>query len=146
MIGYPLRFMFENYSIESRRVIFFGRKEAGRVGSTSIDASHILLALLAECPTLFSQLGAVDELGRIRIAIEQTLLRGEPIADTVDLPLNEAAVRVLNGTEIVAHDHGHQQIRPVHILAALVTEDRNMAVILANHGVSKETVMALVNK
>jgi ATP-dependent Clp protease ATP-binding subunit ClpC len=38
--------MFERYTQQARRVIFFARYEASEVASSSIQTEHLLLALL----------------------------------------------------------------------------------------------------
>ncbi len=44
--------MFERYTEQARRVIFFGRYEASQFGSTTIETEHLLLGLLREDPNI----------------------------------------------------------------------------------------------
>jgi len=134
--------MFENYSIEAQRVIFFGREEAGRLGSDSIAPEHLFLALLDDSIPLVSRFVPAEAVSALRKFVEQTMSGGEPIPDSVDQPLTESAVRVLETAEKLAQNHGHPQIRPIHILAAVVTVNDDVAGILAGHGISKEAVFA----
>jgi ATP-dependent Clp protease ATP-binding subunit ClpC len=40
--------MFERYTEQARRVLFFARYEASQLGSISIETEHLLLGLLRE--------------------------------------------------------------------------------------------------
>ena len=44
--------MFERYTEKACRVIFFGRYEASRYGSSFIETEHLLLGLLRENPEI----------------------------------------------------------------------------------------------
>jgi hypothetical protein len=87
--------MFERYTEQARRAIFFARFEASQYGSPVIDLEHLLLGLLREDKLLRSLLpiGAAEA---IRRQLEASTLRRDPsTATSVDLPLSNAARRAL---------------------------------------------------
>ena len=143
--------MFQNYSDEARRVIFFARWETSQFGNNAIDTKHIFLGLIRErdhdgvpskLSALFLKLIPRHEGECLIAAVEETIARGEPVSTSVDLPLTESAKEVLANVETVAHQHGHREIRPVHILAALIEVDSELAEILSQHGVKRDAVFA----
>jgi len=47
--------MFERYTEDARRVIFFARYDASQFGSPTIETEHLLLALIREDRSLISR-------------------------------------------------------------------------------------------
>src|SRR5262245_42039143 len=101
--------MFERYTEQARRVLFFARFEASQFGSQAIDGEHLLLALLRDprgvTGTLFVHSNlAVDD---ARKTIESRLARGKPF------PVHIESVAVLVGDAVIGdtaavpeHDNG----------------------------------------
>jgi ATP-dependent Clp protease ATP-binding subunit ClpC len=80
--------MFERYTENARRVIFFGRYEASQFGSPHIESEHLLLGILREDKSLtnrFLRTHAVVE--SIRKPIEAQTTSREKTSTSVDLPL-----------------------------------------------------------
>ena len=86
--------MFERYTEKARRVIFFSRYEASQFGSPKIDTEHLLLGLIREDKTLYRWLPKTD-LQTIRQQVEDHSTKRPPTSTAVDLPLSDAAKRVL---------------------------------------------------
>src|SRR6266852_1580150 len=87
--------MFERYTEEARRVIFFARYEASRFGSTTISTEHLLLGLLREDKALRARL-PIEAREQMREQIAQRAPRGtEHLSISVDLPLSHNAKRAL---------------------------------------------------
>src|SRR5580698_7305167 len=89
--------MFQRFTENARRVIFFARYEAGQYGSSHIGSEHLLLGLLREDPALMCQMipTKVDD-SQIRGEIEKNISRGKRISTSVEIPLNEEAKKALN--------------------------------------------------
>ena len=136
--------MFERYTIEAGRVIFFARAETSRLGSPSIQVEHLALALLIDSVPLVSRFIALEEIPVLREAVERTMEIHEPTPTSVDLPMSQSAKEALKSTEKLAEDHRHSKIRPIHVLAALVTMPGDLAGLLTAHGIGREAVMALL--
>lgn len=120
--------MFERYTLEARRVIFFARYEASEWGSVYIEPEHLLLGLLREARPLLNTLllpGVDPE--DIRRSIEGSLSRGEKIPTSVDLPISHAVKRIL----AYAADEGERaeskHIGPAHILLGILREGESSA-------------------
>ena len=55
-----LSLMFERYTVNARRVLFFGRYEASQFGTSIIESEHLLLGLIREDRTTSAPLLSVD--------------------------------------------------------------------------------------
>src|SRR5215475_5486822 len=87
--------MFERYTEQARRVIFFSRYEAAQTGSPFIETNHLLLGIIRQSPRLFRELdiASVEALGEdCRKAIGPPMVK---MSTSVDLPLSNESKRVL---------------------------------------------------
>jgi GNAT superfamily N-acetyltransferase len=137
--------MFERFTEPARRLIFFARYEAARLGSSSIDTEHLLLGLLHEARGRASTLLVSRGLSfaALRVEVEGLALRVEaaPVSTSVDIPLSPAARRVLE----LAIEEGSVPPRAVvetaHVLLGLVRETQGIAgQILRAHGLEADAV------
>ena len=134
--------MFEKYTEKARRVIFFGRYEASQFGSPYIETEHLLLGLLREDKALTHRFlrghGAVEA---IRKQVEDHTNVLEKVSTSVDLPVSEAAKRVLVNAADEAERLSHKHIGTEHLLLGLLREDKSFAArILNEHGVHLSAV------
>lgn len=132
--------MFERYTLEARRIIFFARYEASEWGSVFIEPEHLVLGLLRESRPLLDALLApgqgIDDLKR---SIEGSLSRGEKIPTSVDLPLAHSSKRSLAYAAEEAERLASKHLGPVHILLGILREhDSKVAKMLAKRGLSVE--------
>jgi ATP-dependent Clp protease ATP-binding subunit ClpC len=88
--------MFETYTEEARRAIFYSRYEAGQLGSTYIQSEHLLLGLLRANPIIADTvLRSPGDVEVIRKQVqEQTGSRGK-VSTSKDLPLSNESKRIL---------------------------------------------------
>lgn len=115
--------MFERYTLESRRVIFFARYEASEWGSVYIEPEHLLLGLLREArPILDTLLSPSVDPDDIKRSIEGLLSRGEKIPTSVDLPISHAVQRILAYAADEAERAESKHIGPEHILLGILRE------------------------
>lgn len=139
-----LIFMFERYTERSRRVIFFARYEALQYGSQVIGPEHILLGLLREDKTIAARFFphknnlTVDS---VRKDIEERIVVRDRIPQSAELHLSPETKRVLFWAGEESRHLKNRNIRPEHILAGLVREERTAAAeILMHYGLQLQDV------
>jgi len=128
--------MFERYTEQARRVIFFGRFEASQYGSPYIELEHLLLALLREDELLLSLLpeGTPEA---IRRQVEAVTRRYSSSVDlSVDLPLSNAARRALAFAAEEAERLGVRTIEASYLLLGMLRlETGPAASVLLPYGI-----------
>jgi ATP-dependent Clp protease ATP-binding subunit ClpC len=127
--------MFEQYSQEARRAVFFARKEAGTMGAPSIAGEHLLLGLLHEDLGIENALPGPDAAMRIRERIEAHYAGGKKLSDSVDMPLGVDCQQVFKE----AGKLNHPLIGTEHLLLALLHQQKcRAAQILLEQGFELE--------
>ncbi len=86
--------MFERYTENARRAIFFARYEASLFGSPAIEPEHLLLGLMREDKAL-SERFLPSAAKSIREEIEVRTPPRKEIGTAVELPLASETKRVL---------------------------------------------------
>ena len=125
--------MFERYTENARRVIFFSRYEASQTGSPYIETQHILLGLLREDKALTHRfLSGQAKVESIRKQIEDATLLRERISTSVDMPLSNECKRVLGHAAEEAERLAHKHIGTEHLLLGLLREEQSFAAQLLN--------------
>ena len=134
--------MFERYTENARRTIFFARYEASQYGSPKIESEHLLLGLLREGKRQDS--AALRQIGRrelIRKEIESQIIPGPRIATSLELPLSVECQRILKYAADSAEQLGHRHVDLVHLLLAILREERcRAAAILRERGVEASSL------
>src|SRR5271155_2193330 len=101
--------MFERYTEKARRVIFFARYEASQYGSPCIETEHLLLGLLRENKALHRWLPKTTA-EAIRRRVDEHSPKHPRTSTAIDLPLSEAAKRVLKHAMGEADGLSHRHI------------------------------------
>jgi hypothetical protein len=130
--------MFERYTEKARRVIFFARYEASQFGSPVIDTEHLLLGILRETTQVTRMLpaGAPEA---IRAQIDARFEIREKVSNNVDLPLSNAAKRVLAYGAEEAERLNDRHIGSEHLFLGLLREENSLAAkLLEPFGVKLE--------
>jgi len=129
--------MFERFTERARRVIFFGRYEAGMLGSAWIETEHLLLALMKEDEVLPHELsGKAKEAIRRRI---EELRDTTSIPLSTDLPLSRDSQHVLHfGAEESDKLH-HKSIDSGHLVLGLLRIDCLATRLLREHGIEYQS-------
>jgi ATP-dependent Clp protease ATP-binding subunit ClpA len=130
--------VFERYTERARRIIFFARYEAAQLGSPSIETEHLLLGLLREGAGLVRQI--LDRHGVEPVALRRGIEAGasrERTTTSVDIPLSQAAQRVLMHASEEAQREKSDHIGADHILVGLLME-RRAAEVLQQAGLTVE--------
>ena len=113
--------MFERYTDNARRVIFFARYEVSELGSSSIEPEHLLLGLFREDRALIEGfLPANVSTEMVRQKVEASLTKGERIPTAVDIPLSPMSERVLEYAQEESKTLKHGQIGTEHLLLGLL--------------------------
>ena len=131
--------MFERYTEQARRALFFARFETSQRGGTSIESEHLLVGLIREAR------GPVNAIldhfqvtpSTLLEAIDARVTSREPVATSVEIPFSPDVKRTLNHAGEEADRLGHKHIGPEHLFLGLLREEQSMAVsILKPQGVT----------
>ena len=119
--------MFERYTGNARRVIFFARDEASRVGASSIEAEHLLLGVMRSCePELNGVLKLKDLEDALRADLAATGER-EITEKRIDIPLANQSKRILAYAAEEAERLNSLEIGSAHLLLGIVREPDSIA-------------------
>jgi Clp amino terminal domain, pathogenicity island component len=134
--------MFERYTEQARRTIFFGRYEASQFGCPYIETEHLLLGLLREDKALANRfLRSHAAVESIRKQIEDRRAPGEKVSTSVDLPLSHECKRVLAYGAEEAQRLNHKHIGTEHLLLGLLREEKCFAAqLLRERGLTLHSV------
>ncbi len=91
--------MFERFTEAARRTLFFARHEASRFGSLSIEAEHLLLGLIRDCPSWVM----AEVLARANVTVERIhaevervmVVTHEKISTSVEIPFSRDSKQIL---------------------------------------------------
>ena len=125
--------MFERFTEKGRRTIFFARYEASQYGSPEIDTEHLLLGLLRENKALYRWLPKKTP-DAIRQRVDDHSRRRPKISTAIDLPLTEAAKRILKHAMGEADRLSHKHIGTEHLFLGLLDEEGCFAAELLREG------------
>jgi methylmalonyl-CoA epimerase len=131
--------MFEKYTEAARRVIFYARYEASRLGAEAIGPEHLLLGLLREDKRSVARfLPRRDDAGSIRRRVDE---QSAPPPDGTELrremPLSDDAKKVLAHAHEESHRLSHRHIGMEHLFLGLLCVPGTLAErVLRESGVS----------
>ena len=140
--------MFERYTEQARRTIFFGRYEASHFGSAYIETEHLLLGLLREDKALANRfLRSHAAVESIRKQIEEHTAPAEKVSTSMDLPLTHECKRVLSYGAEEAQRLNHKHIGTEHLLLGLLREEKCFAAqLLSDQGLTLHSVREHVQR
>jgi ATP-dependent Clp protease ATP-binding subunit ClpC len=118
--------MFERYTEEARRVIFFARYEASLLGSPTLEAEHLWLGLLRQNKKLVKRLAPKVTAEAIHERLADLGLNHERTSMATDMPLSDAAKRALAGAAAEADQRGQNYITADYLVLALLREENSM--------------------
>lgn len=129
--------MFERYTENARRALFFARYEASEFGDVQIKAEHLLLGLLRTTGTaadiLVAQGVSIDD---IRREIQQHSSSREKVSTSVEIPFTNEAKGILQSAQQEADNLLHRHIGTEHLLLAMLRDEKlDAAAMLTRHGV-----------
>ena len=135
--------MFQRYTEEARRVIFYARYEASNFGSPQITPLHILLGLVRQGKGLFLRLG-LPETQSLHADCERLIPHNPKTSTSVDLPLSDTAEEVLRAAGVKGEEGGGRVGLP-ELLAGLL-EAPETGPILRAHGITDAQVQETPDK
>ena len=139
--------MFERFTESARRAVFFARYEASQYGSSYIDTEHLLLGLWREDLTVRRLLKDTELDSEVRREIEKTLVSGQPIPFSNEVPLSADAKRALILAAEEADRFGQRQINTEQMLLGLLRIDGSVgAQIIRARGVRPEDLREVFSK
>ncbi|WP_109487998.1 Clp protease N-terminal domain-containing protein [Occallatibacter savannae] len=116
--------MFERFSENARRAVFFARAQASAFGAEEITPELLLLGMLQRpALELIRLIHEMDEdgLDRMREQIEAEIPRGNQISLSVDVPVPQELKRVFEYA-IEESDTGLKTVQPGHLLIGILRE------------------------
>lgn len=121
--------MFERYTEQARRTLFFARYEAFVSASAFIETEHILLGLFRDEQSAAMRALAGVSREAIRQEIESRTARRvrNSLPTSEDLPFSEETERVCHYAEQEAERLLHPSIGPEHLLLGLFREEGGLA-------------------
>lgn len=131
--------MFEQYTDKARRVIFFSRYEASEFGNPEISPEFLLLGILREEPYMVTRwLGDGDWQTILHEEVAKRVYTGPKTSTAIDLPLTNAAKRVLGYAAEEAQRMNDSQIGTEHLFLGLLREtESSVRQILKNIDINK---------
>jgi hypothetical protein len=132
--------MFERYTEEARRAIFFARYEASRFGSPYIEPEHLLLGLMHETVGGLAGFpeGVLDD---VRSEIEKMSPERTKVSSSLDIPVSGTVKRTLSRAAEEADASKDKHIGPEHLVLGLLTEGgANVIELLRKHGIDRESL------
>jgi ATP-dependent Clp protease ATP-binding subunit ClpC len=138
--------MFERYTEQARRAIFFARYQAQQFGSKRIEPAHLLLGLLHDSQSSANLLfGLNNHANNFRLKIAEAYPPAQPLPKTAELPLSQSNKRVLAYTAEEASRLGSDPIDTQHIVLGLLREkDPVTSALLLEAGVELKSARDLV--
>jgi tRNA-Thr(GGU) m(6)t(6)A37 methyltransferase TsaA len=136
--------MFERYTEDARRTLFFARYEATQLGGMTIEPGHLLLGLLHEGRASDLVPRGLDD---ARSAIAAGMQPGARVAAAAEIPFSAPAQRVLILAAEEADALKQSHIGAEHLLLGILRqEDSTAARYLAAAGVRLQGVREKASK
>lgn len=132
---------FPNFTPASVEVIYYAREETTRSAARRIEPRHLLVGVLRTEPSLVqASLNPDWTVDRI-IQMATVNNDGVPIPEAEGVPMSSTSRRVIARALEVAKSVGEARIRPVDLLAAIVSdESTDLSRLLRAAGIDRETV------
>lgn len=119
----PKKTMFERYTEDSRRLIFFARDEAASRGSEVIEPEHVLLGLLRQDRSLLELLLPPSvSISSLRKKIEPQKSVSGQVVSAAEIPLSKGSQAALELAYQEVRDANEDAVAPKHILLGLIRE------------------------
>ena len=115
--------MFERYTEEARRVIFFARYEASRLGSPMLTTDHLWLGLLRQSRKAIRRLAPHITEDAIHQRLTPPGQDTQRVSMTVELPLSDEVKRALAAAAAEADSRGQKHITDDYLILALLGEE-----------------------
>jgi tRNA-Thr(GGU) m(6)t(6)A37 methyltransferase TsaA len=136
--------MFERYTEDARRTLFFARYEASQLGGLTIEPEHLLLGLIREARVKDL---LPEGLEHARRAIEKQLQPRTRLSTSVEIPFSPPTQRILSAAAREADVLHQPYIGSEHLLIGILREDDAIAArYLHSAGVRLDAARGLAAK
>ena len=135
--------VFERFSEQARRVLFFARIEVSRLGSPLIEPEHILIGIIREGKgAAYELLFETLKLDWQRVVgdLESKLEKKPRFETSIEIPFSGSTKDALTATVEEADRLRHGEIGTEHLLLGILRTDSISTSVLTNHGVTLEIV------
>ena len=134
--------MFERYTEDARRALFFARYEASQRGNISIGSEHLLLGLIREAQGPVNAILAHFQVMPLILLREIDARRAplkERVPPSVEIPFSRESKQVLDGARVEADRLRHTHIGTEHLFLGLLSDNQSVAAsVLNQHGITLE--------
>ena len=126
--------MFERYTEQARRALFFARYEAFQRGSPEIGTEHLLLALFRDEQSVTARVFARGglSLAEVQRQVDARTSQLAPLSESSEAPFSSDAKRVLHCAAQEADRLLHSRIGTEHLLLGLLREERCTGATILN--------------
>jgi ATP-dependent Clp protease ATP-binding subunit ClpA len=140
--GGPLTTLFERMDEQTRQVLFYARVAVSEHGGQAIGVEHILVGLLKAAPAGVQRfMGAAPHFEKLQQAAAALLPNGPIVAESVEIPFNREAVRLMR--TLARNTADAAEIKPEHLLVSLLTDEQStVGKLLIESGITREAVIA----
>ena len=129
--------VFERYTKQCKRAVFFAQQTALRGGATSIDSGHLLLGLLSEPGTRADTVFRLRELMPDEVSRQKGVLKENIVKGTIPLSLDSR--RAVAYAEWEANQLRDYWIDTEHLILGLLREGTSAAKRLREVGLDLKT-------
>lgn len=134
--------MFDRYTEQARRAVFFALQEAADEGSPNITTSHFLVGMIHVNAALAERvLGSPDAVAQMLTQLCLPPDLRQPSPTHIDRPLSPELKYVMAIALREAQRRRDREIDTTHLLLALLLHEKSHAArILAAYGVTAESI------
>jgi ATP-dependent Clp protease ATP-binding subunit ClpA len=138
--------MLKRFTVESLRILYVARRAASEHGSHAVQNEHLLLGLLDVTPTVLTRAcggrcSADDVQQQVLTTLPTPLPIGERLPVNVELAMAPETTTALERAMQEA-DNLSQEVRPEHVLLALLEDERGVGRLLRDVEVSRGSIVA----
>ena len=132
--------MFERYTEQARRALFFARVEVSALGSITVDTTHLLLGILSDPKGALRAILGAYSMTYADVRLQFELVSSERRRSTSEeVAFSEDAKRVLNRAAVEADQFRHPYIGSEHLLIAILHDETSKGGAIArSHGLTAE--------
>jgi ATP-dependent Clp protease ATP-binding subunit ClpC len=134
--------VFERFTQQARRAIYFANRAARRFGSRTIDTDHLLLGLIREDESIPGRFMQPQFVGAdIRKEVERRMIKQKSASSEKHTALSMECARVLHYAAEEAELLNHPNIGTEHLLLGLLRESNSgVSEILRVCGLDEGTI------
>lgn len=126
--------MFERYTDDAKRALFFARDVLIEYGGSEIEPEHVVLGILRAAPEAIEQF-ASGEIDALRITLEEGVGAPHHLSWEAEAPFSTQTIRVIEQASVEADGLSNATIRAQHlVLGILVKTSGSAALALSRAG------------